>query len=606
LRQIKTVVQPNGVTVERKQISTMGLTRALSEVIRLNLPLKSAEELINNIQKLEKKENLNTNLKNTTTTTSTTTINANAKKTLKKKKIVVSAIACEKYFRRVRCEHRIPFNKWDQSKNSTIEKEMKKLKNTVKKCLNGDITSLQLLLKDATILEKNARLVLGEDPKAIADTMGESDLEGGSHNTTKSSRTTTRVQKELKRHNILPKWQVDLEAEKITSHWLVSLEGRAAVRHHAWATVNKGKPMDAAVEPDQPALIEASAELKRQRLKKLLSEENDNSNPNNVDDHSSPFYEMLSHKLFGEYLRETLLSVAEWKKSSMSKSGKFPKRSFHEWLERRAEQEKRNRETVEQWRKHKRRQLGLKQKKTRRVASVDSVLEQMVLLEQAGYLEVPEKGGSGKMRKCARHGIHYLEIRNRIKEIGLCNAMEVRNKIKETTTKKRIHPISAAPIEGTTGQWISFQQFLTIMETNLFSLKAHPATVAMADALLLGNILDVSGTKQIPLFVEDTEISKIGGEKMMSERIERKEVYSKWKAAKDEENRIMLHKVTKRKENLIKKKLAIQKKSKKAVQIWEKKLATRKKSKKFIQKVAWEDVITPMNKRDEDDEFNDM
>jgi hypothetical protein len=52
LRQIKTVVQPNGVTVERKQISTMGLTRALSEVIRLNLPLKSAEELINNIQKL--------------------------------------------------------------------------------------------------------------------------------------------------------------------------------------------------------------------------------------------------------------------------------------------------------------------------------------------------------------------------------------------------------------------------------------------------------------------------------------------------------------------------------------------------------------------------
>ena len=93
---------------------------------------------------------------------------------------------------------------------------------------------------------------------------------------------------------------------------------------------------------------------------------------------------------------------------------------------------------------------------------------------------------------------------------------------------------------------------------------------------------------------------------MMSERIERKEVYSKWKAAKDEENRIMLHKVTKRKENLIKKKLAIQKKSKKAVQIWEKKLATRKKSKKFIQKVAWEDVITPMNKRDEDDEFNDM
>jgi hypothetical protein len=45
-------------------------------------------------------------------------------------------------------------------------------------------------------------------------------------------------------------------------------------------------------------------------------------------------------------------------------------------------------------------------------------------VEQAGYQEVAEKSGFGKMRKSARQGIHFLEKKKRIKEMGQVNAME--------------------------------------------------------------------------------------------------------------------------------------------------------------------------------------
>lgn len=143
-----------------------------------------------------------------------------------------------------------------------------------------------------------------------------------------------------------------------------------------------------------------------------------------------------------------------------------------------------------------------------------------------------EKSGFGKMRKSARQGIHFLEKKKRIKEMGQVNAMGAAREEQAnhnnnrygsnslvslilptlptlppphgmytqhalTTAllfpllnSRRVHPIAISPTTGTTGLWISFEQFLSVMETSLFSLKAHAATKEMADCLLMGLVWD--------------------------------------------------------------------------------------------------------------------
>jgi len=481
LNKIKKITTPNGVTQDRVSLTTMGLTTLLQDVIGLKLPLKSSEQLMKNILLLARQEGLDTKDEvdggeETVTETETQRTKGGASSSSSGAVMRAPTLACEKYFRRVRCEHRIDYGGWYQNKTNAYDKDMKRLRKTVQQCLKGDVVALGTLKVEATLLEKNARLVLGEDPKAVADAMGESeeDVHGSSSGSggTKPTRRTTRMRKELRTHHILPQWQVLAEAERITSAWLLSLEGRAAVRHAAWAAINRGKPMDAAVEPDAGALAGASKTLRGQRLTTLLdSKDGEDGGTAGAEGGAggargggSPFYEMLSHKLFGEYLRETLVSAEEWKKTKMKMNnsgnsgggsggrvGSFPRRPFSEWLEKRSEQEKRNRETVEQWRKHKRRQFGEKLIQTKKIASVDAVLSQLSALgkkkkmvvccavlysveltlsffsfcvEQAGYQEVAEKSGFGKMRKSARQGIHFLEKKKRIKEMGQVNAME--------------------------------------------------------------------------------------------------------------------------------------------------------------------------------------
>ena len=676
LRCVRTETTPNGVTSARKFISTLHLTKVIFETIGLKLPLLTAENMMENIRQIQNQEQRKSTAATTTTfSQSSSTTKRGGKKKRKsrksKKKInssntdvnieskqidqefnllksksssskKVSTSACETYFRRVRCAHRIEFNAWETEKFGETEKEMKVLHTTVARALKGDAVSLRRLIQEMQSLETSARLVLGEDPKSVEDIMvGNMSSTSNTSNmsnmnttngtsTTKSSngkkpsRKTTRVRRELRKHNVLPKWQVESEAEKITSVWLLSLEGRAAVRHAAWAAVNRGRASSEASEPDQPALQAASQTLKTQRLEKLLgttTDDNDTEgnkgkegNGSNSTDSKNPFYEMLSHKLFGEYLRETLMSADEWKKSNLLggviSAGKFPRRPFSEWLEKRNEQEKRNRETVEQWRRHKRRQLSSRAASTIKVATVTSVVEELRLLESNGFTEVKEKGGLGKMRVSARQGIRYLEKIKRIKDFGKENVANAFSQNDSSSSSSSLKQQRGSEIDSsnTTVLWISFQQFLQVMETSLFSLKAYSATQHAADQLLNGNKED--GTK---LFIEDisliedgtTKIPKVFNENHLQEKMyERQEAYDLWKEKKDSE----LLKALELKEKKINKKFAkknkLAKKSKKAVLKWKQGIKARKKTKKFQPRTAWQDVVEPG--LDDDDDIDDM
>jgi hypothetical protein len=407
------------------------------------------------------------------------------------------------------------------------------------------------------------------------------------------------VRKELRGHDILPKWQVEAEAERLTGVWLTSIEGRQAVRHAAWAAVNRGQNLDTAVEPDAPALASAGEDLKKQRLDKLLGAE---SPP---PDGGSAFSEMLSHKLFGEYLRETLASAREWKKSNIGSSlSKCPRRTFSDWLERRSEQEKRNRETVEQWRKHKRRQLGQRQIAILRVATVSSVLEQLRSLESSGYLEVAEKSGPGKMRKSARKGLRFLEKMKVLKGIGRDNAEAA---LRESGASSRGGHGGGADKEiAPAVAWISFEQFLQVMEPSLFSLKAHPGTRFHATNLLAGKAGDGS-----LLFKEDSDLRDgksvpavvvESNQALVDKEYERVQAFEAWKNEKDTKVKLAAEKKEREDEKRKKKKSSLKKESKKAVTKWKKKIAARPATKAFRPKQAWTNVAAAFGEEEEEEE----
>ena len=180
-------------------------------------------------------------------------------------------------------------------------------------------------------------------------------------------------------------------------------------------------------------------------------------------------------------------------------------------------------------------------------------------------------------------GIHYLEKSKRIKDIGQANALK---SISKENTGRRVHPpLVQASTQSTTGLWITFEQFLSVMETSLFSLKAHTATYGLADELLKGNKED-----GVALFVEDPELKEHEQAKKVEEDIEREEVYRKWKATKSVEHLKKSEILSKQQLIAASNKAVLKKKSNKAVHQWKKKLAARKVSKRFRQKDAWEDV----------------
>ena len=412
---------------------------------------------------------------------------------------------------------------------------------------------------------------------------------------------------------------------RLTGVWLTSIEGRQAVRHAAWAAVNRGQSLDSAVEPNAQALVSAGDELRKQRLDKLLGGSSSSSSsssssggsggsssvtsssddPSSSTSGGSAFSEMLSHKLFGEYLRETLASAEEWKKSNIGISlKKCPRRAFSNWLEKRSEQEKRNRETVEQWRKHKRRQLGQRQIAILRVATVSSVLEQLRSLESSGYLEVAEKNGPGKMRKSARKGLKFLEKIKILKNIGREN---VEAALRETTSsssssRRADKETTTVPVVA----WISFEQFLSVMESVLFSLKAHPGTCSHATELLAGN-KDGGGS----LFNEDAELRDgktmpavvvESNQDLVDKEYERVQAFETWKNEKDTKVRLKIEKKSKEDEKKKKKKFSMKKESKKAVTKWKKKIAARPATKAFRPKQAWTHVAPVFGQEEEEED----
>lgn len=239
-----------------------------------------------------------------------------------------------------------------------------------------------------------------------------------------------------------------------------------------------------------------------------------------------------------------------------------------------------------------------------------SVVEELRLLESNGFTEVKEKGGLGKMRVSARQGIRYLEKIKRIKDFGKENVANAFSQNDSSSSSSSLKQQRGSEIDSsnTTVLWISFQQFLQVMETSLFSLKAYSATQHAADQLLNGNKED--GTK---LFIEDisliedgtTKIPKVFNENHLQEKMyERQEAYDLWKEKKDSE----LLKALELKEKKINKKFAkknkLAKKSKKAVLKWKQGIKARKKTKKFQPRTAWQDVVEPG--LDDDDDIDDM
>ena len=221
----------------------------------------------------------------------------------------------EKNFRRIRCKTRIAYSKWTHSKGAAASVALKRLSSTIEQALGGDIEALQNIQQDVLCLEKSAKHALGEVEGECGGALGAaindpslSISEGAAEgNGQPLERKTTRVRRELRQRKILPMWQVKAAAEDITDKWLSSLEGRAAVRHAAWAQSNAGRALDKAVEPDEGALAAAGAKIHEERLSQLVDSAegavNEKSSATPSSGGPGAFYEMLSHKLFGEFLR---------------------------------------------------------------------------------------------------------------------------------------------------------------------------------------------------------------------------------------------------------------------------------------------------------------
>jgi hypothetical protein len=527
----------------------------------------------------------------------------------------------EKYFRRVRCKTRIAYNKWTRSKGAAASLALKTLSSTIEEALAGDIEALQNIQPDILRLEKSAKCALGEgegdgasgaaadfavdaSSAAAAASAGGTTVDEDGQSTT---RKTTRVRRELRLRKILPMWQVKAAAEDITDKWLKSLEGRAAVRHAAWAQSNAGRTLDKAVEPDAGTLSTAGTKLREERLSKLVDGAGGGggggSSTSEAAASPSPggpgaFYEMLSHKLFGEFLREMISNSEDWLKQNVRNTLKsWPKRPFDEWMQRRNEQTLRNKETVAQWRRHKTAQFA--QSHVRRVAVVNDVVRCVRELEQMSYREVSD-ARLGKTRKAARVGLDIGVCLQEIRKIGMENLAAATPKPSGKGGRRRFKK-SSANQPRKNGDWITLRQFLRVMEQRLFSLKAYPPTANMAGCLLRGELEDGKMlfviTREPPDSVPSIALER--SSELKKEHAERNKAYKKWilqKAALRKKEARLLSK-TRTKENQRKSK--IRKESAKAVKQWKKIVEKRKSPTRFTPRAAWADVYTAPDERDE-------
>ena len=210
----------------------------------------------------------------------------------------------ETYFRRVRCSKRLAWDSWSATKSSAASKEIGRLTKHITKALQGNLKSLRYIEPHISSLESKARQALGQ-PNA-----GPSAENRPSRGNTDASSAAIEVdvpvgapphtaihlrhlRNELVKRQALPRQYVEIEANRITDTWLNSLEGKAAIRHAAWSSTNPGPAVDLAVEPSSESLAAAEVSLRNNRIASLLADE-------------SPFTEIMTHKLLGEYLHEML------------------------------------------------------------------------------------------------------------------------------------------------------------------------------------------------------------------------------------------------------------------------------------------------------------
>lgn len=614
-----------GLVTHRKKVSGTVVARVMRECTGLDLPRSAVEKIMRGADKCMR-EDPDWQKAQPVPEDGDLADDTSIKKWSVGTKFPVEFV--EKYFRRIRCKTRIAYKKWSRSKGAAVSLALKTLSSTIEESLAGNIEALRSIQQEVLCLEKSAKSALGEgegeagagaaavsvvDPSFAASASGAPDTSGRSEvagDGPPANRKTTRVRRELRQRKILPMWQVKAAAEDITDKWLKSLEGRAAVRHAAWAQSNAGRALDKAVEPDAGALATAVAKLRDERLSKLVSGAaslgaDGSSGSISKEAAASPspggpgaFYEMLSHKLFGEFLREMISNSDDWLKQNAGNTLKsWPKRPFDEWIQRRNEQTLRNKETVAQWRRHKTAQLA--QAHVRRVAVVDDVVRCVRQLEQMSYREVSD-ARMGKTRKAARMGLDIGMCLQEIRRIGKENSAAATPNTSREVGRRRSKKSSTNQPQRN-GDWITLSQFLHVMEQRLFSLKAYPPTANMASSLLRGEIEDGKtlfvinrdGPDSVPSIALEQRA------KLKREHAERNKAYKKWKlqkaALRKKEARLLAK--TRAKENHRKSKL--KKESAKAVKQWKKIVEKRKSPTRFTPRVAWADVFTAPEEADE-------
>ena len=375
------------------------------------------------------------------------------------------------------------------------------------------------------------------------------------------------LKSQLVTQQVLPQWFVENEATRVTDLWLNSLEGKAATRHAAWASMNRTLPIDLAMEPSPESLANAVASLRNDRLQKLLADD-------------SPFSEIMTHKLLGEYMRETLRGHREWKrmasKLSSGAAGPEPKfgRTFADWLQRRSDQTKRNQETVLKWQRNKNTRASRDVVLKRRIAPVSGVVLALQELEQLAYEDV------AGTRRLARQGVAMAD---RIREI---------------------ERIGRARLEGKSdgiGAWITYREFLDVLEPALFSLKAFAPTTVRATELL---------SPDNDLFVETDAASKNhapsiatqAGSKIAARKADCETEFSKWAAKKDAARKKQRRARLRAQREIKKERAAKKQQSDEAMKKWQRGIKrgkyyssakgsfARRREPKFRPKKAWVDV----------------
>ena len=593
-----------GLATIRRNISGKALTRIIGDITGLDLPRSALQTVMagaiecmreDSDSKRARRSNPSIELKKWSPST----------------KLPVECV--EKYFRRIRCKTRIEYRKWARKKGADSSNTLKTLSSKVEKALAGDIGSLRDIQNTVVLLEKAAKNALGEGEGSGSG--AKYSISGGNPGSTNdtnanapSTREVLRVRRELQLRKIIPKWQVKAIAEDTTENWLSSLEGRAAVRHAAWAQSNAGRALDKAVEPDASALAKALSKLREDRLSNLIGDSDalpsDGSEPINSTGPSA-FYEMLSHKLFGEFLREMLANSEEWLKQNERNTIKsWPKRPFDEWIQRRHEQTHRNKETVVKWRRHKSAQFAKEKSYIRRVAIVDDVIQRIKELESMCYQEVL-CGKTMKTRKAARSGLNVRVCISQIRKFGKSNSSAIA--ISDSTASGPSGPSrsrrkkKAADKGNSVPDWITFRQFLSVMEQPLFSLKDYPPPAASASCLLRGEldngkdlfVVNQGAPNSIPDIVLDRKSN------LARANDERDEAFDKWAQQKNNLRKKEARILAKARMKERQKKSKLKKESEKAVKIWKKTIDKRQPQPRFKPRASWTDVYAPPIEQEE-------